>query len=59
LNFGMPSRPCPGFDRLYSVYSSPNPARRSEKEVEKDEEKEVFFEFAVVPMPPFEEAMGK
>jgi hypothetical protein len=42
------------------VYSSPTPARRSEKEVEKEEEKaKVFFEFAVVPMPPFEEAMGK
>lgn len=58
MNFGTPSRPDTGFDRLYSVYSSPTPARRSEKEEEKELEKEKrFFEFPVVPMLPFEEAM--
>lgn len=58
MNFGTPSRPDTGFDRLYSVYSSPTPARRSEKVEEKELEKEKrFFEFPVVPMLPFEEAM--
>ena len=52
MNFGMPSLPGTGFNR----YSSPTPARRSEKEVEKEEEKEKSLLEEVVSRLPFEEA---